>query len=743
MQLEELNGIIKKVIFQNNENWYSVCEVETDTHGYITAVGTMPYASTGEGLQVMGTWINSKEYGRQFKVEEYKKILPQQTNEILRYLSSGAIKGIGAKIAQKIVEKYGEDSFDVIENHPDWLVDIKGISRKKAYEISVDFKEKSGVREILTFCNGTVSSNNAVKIYKRWGRNALGIIKENPYLLCYDGYAGISFKQADEIAMKISFPSASKERIIASIKYVLEIYASRDGHTYVDENMLATAVNKLTGVSKEAVLEFLDNDVVLSFVHIEKKENKRLISLKELYSCEKSIARKLNIINSKAVNLDGDNIAYVIAKIEEENAIEYATMQKKAIWECVSNGVTVLTGGPGTGKTTIIKAVMQIFSHFGLKCALCAPTGRASKRMSEATSHEARTIHRILDVTVSDDGIEPTFLRNENNHLSEEVIIVDEASMMDVVLMNSLLSAIKPGARLILIGDINQLPSVGEGNVLNDIINSKCFSTVRLTEIFRQSKNSGIVINAHKINQGEMPDLKEKFDDFFFIPMDDKFIPEYIANLCHTRLPNKYGKDVADGIQVICPQKKGALGTKSLNLILQERLNPSTIKKTECDATRERIIRTGDKVMQIRNNYEVEWTTKAGNSGMGIFNGENGIITTVDNDEKLVQIEFADKQVSYDFKEIDEFELSYAITVHKSQGSEYPIVIVPISKACPFLLCTRNLIYTAITRAAKMVILIGDADVFFEMIKNNTQIMRNTYLESLLRKNKNENLALS
>ena len=366
----------------------------------------------------------------------------------------------------------------------------------------------------------------------------------------------------------------------------------------------------------------------------------------------------MQILNKKAIYLDGDNLSHIIEKSEQESAISYAQMQKKAIWECVTNGVTVLTGGPGTGKTTIIKAVIQIFSYFGLRCALCAPTGRASKRMSEATSYEAKTIHRLLEVNVIENNGEPSFLMNENNHLKEDVIIVDESSMIDVKLMNALLLAIKPGARLILIGDISQLASVGEGNVLNDIINSEKFSTVRLNEIFRQSKNSGIVINAHKINMGLHPDLKEKFEDFFFIQKEDEHIPEYISDLCNVRLPKKYGESIIEGIQVICPQKKGIAGTKNLNTILQEKLNPPSYNKIECDSTRERIIRTGDRVMQIRNNYEVEWSSKVYENGHGIFNGEIGTIKHIDNEEKNIEIDFSGKKVVYDYKEIDEFEHS-------------------------------------------------------------------------------------
>ena len=728
--MEHLKGTVVKLIFQNEDNWYSVCDVEADTGKLVTVVGIMPYISVGEGIDAMGTWINSKEYGRQFKVEEYEKILPQKKNEILRYLASGAIKGIGSKIAQKIVELYGEDSFDVIANHPDWLVNIRGISRKKAYEISVDFKEKSDVREILTFCNGTISSNAAVKVYKKWGRNALGIIKDNPYMLCTSDF-NIGFKRADEIAMGLGFNPEGKERIISGIKYALNIFASRDGHTYVKDNKLCEGVSKLLNVEKSKVEELLYNGSVLDFVHIEKNKNE--VSLKSLYQAECYIAKKLTEINKRAIYLDGGNIEHIINRIELENGIEYAKMQKKAIWECVVNGVTVLTGGPGTGKTTVIKAVLQIFAHFGLKCALCAPTGRASKRMSEATSSEAKTIHRLLEVTIGEHESEPSFQRNDKNHLEEDVIIIDESSMIDVSLMNSLLLAIKPGARLILIGDISQLPSVGEGNVLNDIIQSEVFCTVRLTEIFRQARDSGIVINAHKINRGEHPNLAERYDDFFFIQVNEQDMPTYIADLCKTRLPKRYGETIFDGIQVISPQKKGVNGTYSLNVVLQENLNPQSSQKPECNSTRERKIRLGDRIMQIKNNYEAEWETKKGETGSGIFNGDVGIIKHIDNEEKRITVDYGDRSVCYMFSSVEEIDHSYAITVHKSQGSEYPIVIIPISSSCPSMLQTRNLIYTAITRASRIVILVGDKVTFFNMIDNNMQQIRNTYLEGMLK----------
>ena len=736
--MENINGTVVKLIYQNQDNWYSVCDVEADTGRLITVVGIMPYISVGEGISASGEWINSKEYGQQFKVEEYQKILPQKKNEILRYLASGAVKGIGAKIAQKIVEMYGEDSFDVIANHPDWLVSIRGISRKKAYEISIDFKEKSDIREILTFCNGTISSNTAVKVYKRWGKKSLNIIQENPYTLCSEDF-GIGFKRADEIALGLGFDPSRNERIISGIKYALDVFASRDGHTYVDEHTLCTGVAKLLDVDKNKVLEILNNGTVLDFVHIDNNlknangDNVKRISLRALYNAETHIAKKLTEINRRAVHLDGGNIEHIINRIELQNGIEYARMQKTAIFKCVTNGVTVLTGGPGTGKTTVIKAVLQIFGNFGMKCALCAPTGRASKRMSEATSCEARTIHRLLEVMPNGFDSTPEFNRNEKNHIEEDVIIVDESSMIDISLMSALLSAIKPGARLILIGDTNQLPSVGEGNVLNDIIKSECFCTVCLTEIFRQARNSGIVINAHKINNGEHPDLSQKFDDFFFISVSEENVPDYVADLCKTRLPRKYNETIFDGIQVITPQKKGLNGTYNLNYVLQSSLNPLSSQKIECNTTRERKIRLGDRIMQIKNNYEAEWETKKGESGMGVFNGDVGIIKHIDNDEKQLIVDYGDRSVSYQFSSIDELDHSYAITVHKSQGSEYPIVVIPISSACPPMLQTRNLIYTAITRASKMVIIVGDKATFFNMIDNDMRQVRNTYLESLLK----------
>ena len=731
--MEYISGTIEKIIFQSPSSWYTVCDVSLDSGEAITIVGTMPYASVGEGILGGGEWITSKEYGRQLKVIEYKKSLPENKNSILRYLSSGAIKGIGAKTAKKIVDEYGEDSFDVIENHPDWLTNISGISRKKAYEISFDFKEKSDVREIMTFSVGLISVENAIKIYKKWGRNAVEILKENPYTICSE-HIGISFKSADELAINTGMSLDNKYRIEAGIKYVLGVYASRDGHIYVKKDLLVDSVSKYIGVEKSSILSVLDDGNGILGVTQLVIENESCVALNHLYFAEINIAKKLKHINKHAISLDNANLEYVVSELEQRDGIEYAIMQKKAIFECLKNGVTVLTGGPGTGKTTIVKALLHIFNHLDMKCALCAPTGRASKRMSEATGFEAKTIHRLLEVSSSKQlSDEPKFLRNDSNPLDAEVIIVDESSMLDVRLMSSLLLAIKTGARLILIGDIDQLPSVGEGNVLNDIIASGAFSIVCLNEVFRQAKDSGIVTNAHKINNGEIPNLNEKYNDFFFISIDDEKIPEYIVDLCKNRLPKKYGLDVLSQIQVITPTKKGSIGAPNLNFALQSELNKSSPSKPQLNKGQSKIFRMGDKVMQIKNNYDIEWVDDKNGIellGTGIFNGDVGYIKGVNED--IVIVDYNGKIVEYHPDEIDELDHSYAITVHKSQGSEYPIVIIPISSACPPILMTRNLIYTALTRAEKMVILVGNEQVLSHMIENDIRAVRNTTLKRLL-----------
>ncbi|MBQ8566273.1 MAG: ATP-dependent RecD-like DNA helicase [Clostridia bacterium] len=727
-----IRGTVENIVFHSDETGYGVFDLEDENGELVTVVGTVPFISVGEQVELYGYWAHHKVYGRQFKAERFEKILPTEKNDILRYLSSGAIKGIGPKTAKKIVDKYGEDAFDVISNHPTWLADINGISLKKAVEMSNDFKEKSGVREIIMYCKDSFSPNTAMKIYKKWGRNALGILKENPYCLCNE-IDGIGFKRADEIAMEAGLSKDNENRIRSGILYVLGVFASRDGHTYVNNDVLVNATSKLIEVGGELILTQITELAKENKIKIVEYLRQSHVYLTENFNNEEYIARKLLVLERSNVSVGEYNAISLIEQIERENDISYASMQKKAICESLKNGVTVLTGGPGTGKTTIIKAVLNIFKRLGYKCALCAPTGRAAKRMSETTSYEAKTIHRLLEVDTGNEYSRgPEFVRNEKNHLEYEVIIVDETSMIDVSLMTALLKAIKPGSKLLLIGDVYQLPSVGEGNVLNDIIRSEKFSVITLNEIFRQSENSGIVVNAHKINRGIVPDIKERYNDFFFVSIqDESLIPSYIANMCKNRLPAKYGKDIEDGIQIITPTKKGYCGTQNLNSVLQNELN-SKSKKQYVTRT-QKIYKIGDKVMQIRNNYDVEWE-RENESGRGIFNGDIGFVYEIDNEEKLMKINYDGKIASYDLSALDEIDHAYAVTVHKSQGSEYPIIIIPLVKCAPILL-TRNLIYTAITRAESMVLLIGDSEVLEAMVNNNTQINRNTGLRMFLESN--------
>ena len=738
-EIINISGKVETVLYQNEENGYAVCDVEDDSGELFTATGNMPYVSVGERLILYGRWTHHKTYGKQFFVERHEKVLPSTKNDILRYLSSGAVKGIGPKIAQKIVERFSEDAFEVIANHPDWLAEIKGISASKAKEMSDDFNEKAGVREIVMFCKDKFSPNTALKIYKTWGRNGVNIIRQNPYLLC-ERIQGIGFKLADEMAIENGILKDDPNRIKGAIIYVLRIFASRDGHTYATKEKLVDSTSRLIEVEGERIAPYIDTLAFEDKIKIVYFRSEYHIYLKENYIAEEYIAKKLILLKNTAFSMDYQNSKGFIEQIERQNGIEYARMQKRAIEEALMNGVTVITGGPGTGKTTIVKALIQIFKQVGLRCALCAPTGRASQRMSEATSHEATTVHKLLEPlsgTEASNG-EIIFDRNEKNLLEKDVIIVDESSMLDIHLAESLLRAMKPGSRLVLIGDTHQLPSVGEGDVLNDIIYSECFPVVELNEIFRQAEQSGIVVNAYEINNGRVPDISKKYDDFFFISItNEELIPKYIAELCAIRLPKTYGVDPFIDIQVITPTKKGANGTRSLNSVLQETLNPKSKTKDEKHVSAMRIMRDGDKVMQTRNNYSCEWQ-RGKEEGKGIFNGDVGIIKSIDSLEKTIIIDFDGKVVQCDVNAFEEIEHAYAITVHKSQGSEYPIVIIPMTRSAPMLL-TRNLIYTAITRAEKMVILVGDKEIFTQMVENDRQVIRNTGLFQFLRSISDEN----
>ena len=721
--LEHFSGMVENLVYSNEENGYAIIDFAIDTNEIVTVVGTLPYVYEGDTLTVYGKWVNNPKYGPQFKVEQYEKLMPADKAAILKYLASGTIKGIGPKIAQRIVEHFGEDTFDVIENHPEWLADINGISGKKAYEIGEEFKLKAGMRASMMFFRNYFGTTTTVKIYQKWGSKAVDMAKKNPYRLCEE-IEGIGFEKADEIAKSLGLEDDSAERVMGGVRYVLNFNAIQNGHTCLPYEKLAGTAATMLGVSEDKVCAAIEALLQLEKLAVSAYDDEKYIFDRIMYDNERYIADKLVSIDKMCINADISDIRQYIVREELENGIKYAELQRKAITEAMSNGVMILTGGPGTGKTTVVRALLKIFKGMGMKVALAAPTGRAAKRLSESTSNEAKTIHRMLEMTY--EGNTFCFLRDEKNYLDENVIVVDEASMADTPLFCALLKAVKPGARLIIIGDANQLPSVGAGNVLRDIIDCGRFATVELTEIFRQAKESLIITNAHRINSGEMPVLDVKDNDFFFLPRhSDTEIANTVVDLCKNRLPKAYGVDMANGIQVISPSRRGIGGVENLNIQLQQSLNPKRERSVEFNH-RNRTFRVGDKVMQTKNNYQVEWE-KDGKVGLGVFNGDIGDIIDINVREKFLTIRFDDKTVKYDFPMLEDIDHAYAVTVHKSQGSEYPIVIIPAYQAPPMLL-SRNLFYTAVTRAQKMVIIVGREDIVKTMVANDRQTMRYTCL---------------
>ena len=722
--LLSIEGIVEKIIYQNEENGYTVCELLAPSDEFFVLVGMMPYLCEGESISALGNFVTHPSFGKQFKVSFYEKQLPATASTILKYLSSGAIRGIGPATAKKIVSEFGDETLDVLENHPEWLADISGISPKKAAEIGEIFRTQFGMRSVMMFCSSYFSPSTSVKVYQKWGAGAVDIIRENPYALC-GSITGIGFEKADMIARDLGIRENSPERIAAGIAFVLSYNMNQNGHTYVPREKLIPAALKLLGCTEEEAEDELERQLMLKKLRHAKFDGRQCIYLPEAYEAERYICKKMDVLQETDHVLDAGNLSFLLEKIEMENGIRYEEKQRRAITEAVKNAVFILTGGPGTGKTTVVRAIIRIFESMGLSIALATPTGRAAKRLSEVSGMEARTIHRMLEMDFSpEEG--NTFRRDENNLLEEDVIIVDEASMIDLYLMEALLRAMRPGTRLIMIGDANQLPPVGAGYVFRDIIESDRYSGMELTHIFRQAMESLIVTNAHMVNGGEHIDLSKKDSDFFYLATDsEEKTSAVIANLCKTRLPRAYDMTVFDGIQVITPSRKGQNGTEMLNSVLQSALNPAGMGKKE-KKLRDVIFREGDKVMQTKNNYDIPWK-KNGADGTGVFNGDIGIIVKIDLTEQLLHIDFDGRLAEYDFAMADELELAYAITVHKSQGSEYPIVVLPLYRYTPKLL-TRNLFYTAITRAQQMVILVGDGEVAHMMVENNRQTKRYTGL---------------
>ena len=730
--LLRLTGSIEHVIYANEDNGFAICDLGTESGDLITITGTLPYVGEGDSVTVDGKWVHNPKYGRQFRVETCERQMPADANSMLRYLASGAIKGIGPKIAQRIVDEFGDETFDVIEHHPEWLANVSGISRKSAKSIGADFAEKAGIRSAMMFFRDFFGAAATVRIYKRYGGNAVELAKKNPYRLCEE-IEGIGFERADRMARDLGLATDSEDRICSGICYLLSSNAQANGHVCLPRDKTVQGAARLLGVDETAVNDALELLLAREQVHAERLGGIELLYDKKQYENEKYIATKLLLLDRVCPAMETANIGAFIDREQAETGVRYADLQRRAISDALENGVMLLTGGPGTGKTTVVRALLHIFSSMGLKIALTAPTGRAAKRLSESTSCEARTIHRLLEYGGEESGGRGRFMRDESNLLEENVLIVDEASMVDSLLMGALLRAVKPGSRLVLIGDADQLPSVGAGNVLRDLIDSGRFATVRLTEIFRQAQKSLIVTNAHAINRGELPRLDVKDNDFFFMPRsEDASITATVAQLCGVRLPRTYGAMATTGTQVIVPSRKGEAGTEHLNVVLQATLNPPSPEKRE-HRFREITYREGDRVMQVRNNYDMEWERDNGMTGAGIFNGDVGVIESIDPTDGNMRIRFEDRTVTYEFSLLEDLEPAYAVTVHKSQGCEYPIVILPLGNVPP-MLRSRNLLYTAVTRAQCIVIVVGREDVLADMVRNNRQTMRYTGLSERLRR---------
>lgn len=723
-----ITGIIEHIIFSNDDNGYVICEVDSKEEGQFCAVGYMPMITEGENAELTGAWITHPEYGEQFKVELYQTLMPTDEQAILKYLSSGIVKGVRAATAEKLVKKFGTKVFDVIANEPEKLSEIKGISADKAQMISRSFNEQRAVQNIIMFLQQyNISANIAIKIYKLFGPEAVNRIKNNPYSLA-DTLDGITFRTADTIAYSLGLPKNNPMRIRSGILYFLKYAAYANGHTYMPRTLLTEHAVYELKVSETEVENALSELVASRELCLDRIDGAEALYLHGYYSDEVYIAKRLvsMAVSDSKYRMTEDEAEKRIDIFEAENEIKLALEQRNAVVTALSGGCMVLTGGPGTGKTTAVNTIISIMEEMQLNVALAAPTGRAAKRMSQISGREAKTIHRLLcsQMDVSDS----VFYHNEDHPLSADVIILDEVSMVDTPLMASFLRAVKPGGSVIFSGDSDQLPSVGPGNVLHDIVGSGAIPVVRLTRIFRQSEESLIIVNAHRINSGKLPELRDHNNDFFFLRrQDQKGALNTIVELYRTRLPKSYGIDPVTDIQVLSPMKKGVTGTVELNRVLQLHINPKAAHKAEYKHGNT-IFREGDKVMQTKNNYDMPYKREDGEDGTGIFNGDMGIINSVHTGDKYMIITFDDdKTVEYPFANLDELDLAYAITVHKSQGSEFPYVIMPVCSYIPMLM-SRNLFYTAITRAKSMVILVGSEKTVANMTNNNSYTKRFTGL---------------
>lgn len=723
---EVIKGIVKKITYSNAVNGYTVAVLMVDTEE-ITIVGNMPFIKAGDDIEAVGNYIVHSVYGRQFKAETITKNLPTDTAALLRYLSSGNIKGIGPSTARKIVETFSEDTMLILETSPEKLSKIKGITHEKAIAIGEEYTKLFGIRDLMLLLSKfKISSEDSIKIYSVLGTAAISKIEANPYIVCSEKI-DLPFEKAEDIATYFKIPLDDKLRICAGIEYVLR-KNTYNGHTCLPRNKLIKVTSELLDVSQNCVDDAIEVLLQSFCIRNATVQNNEYISLPEYYCAEEYIAARLAVINreSKSAYLDEREIALV----EGQMGISLDEKQRFAVTEAFSNGLLILTGGPGTGKTTTLKAMIELFKQRDMLVELAAPTGRAAKRMSELTGYESKTIHRLLEVDWSDKH-EQVFCKNQNNPLDCDVIIVDEVSMIDSRLFESLLRALRLSCRIILVGDSDQLPSVSAGNVLSDLILSNAFSVVKLDKIFRQAEKSAIIRNAHKIVEGQSADLSVKDSDFFFIKKNTaEAAIETVVSLCSERLPSAYGFDSLKDIQILCPSRKMPLGTLNLNGVLQSCLNPKKKKEPEI-FFKGFYLRAGDKVMQIKNNYDLSWTKDNGEEGTGIFNGDVGFVVKVNLREGTVTVRYDDKTTVYITEELSQIELAYAVTVHKSQGSEFDCVILPLFDT-PSQLKYRNLLYTAVTRAKKLLIIVGKENIFVEMAENDRKTLRYTLLKDFI-----------
>lgn len=733
--MEKIKGYVEHIVYRNEENGYTVFNLNNGD-GDLTCVGKFHYIEEGELLELTGEYTVHKLYGTQLQVISSEVCAPEDLVSIERYLGSGAIKGVGAALAGRIVKKFREDTFRIIEEEPERLAEVKGISERKAREIAIQVEEKKDMRDAMIFLQKYgISTTLAARIYQHYGQSVYRVIEENPYQIA-DHVSGVGFKTADEIAARVGIHTDSDFRIRSGIFYTL-LQSVNEGHIYLKQEVLLWRSGELLSVQIEHIEKYLMDLAMEKKIVMKEAEDGMRIYASHYYYMELNTARMLHDLNVRYEMADVV-LKHRIHAIEENTGLVLDEMQQTAVMEAARNGITILTGGPGTGKTTTINAMIHFFESEGMDIFLAAPTGRAAKRMTEATGYEAQTIHRLLEVSGNpEEEGKNGFQRNEENPLEADAIIIDEMSMVDLPLMYALLGAIIPGTRVVLVGDGNQLPSVGPGSVLKDMIRSQCFPTVKLTKIFRQAGESDIVMNAHKINRGEDVILDNKSRDFFFLKRQDpNVIISILITLIQKKLPPYVNAKPYD-IQVLTPMRKGLLGVERLNKILQEYLNPPANGKKEKEIG-DRLFREGDKVMQIKNNYQLEWevSTKYGmtiDKGLGVFNGDMGIVRTINTYEETVTVEFDEhRQVKYPYTLLDELELAYAITIHKAQGSEYPAVVIPLLQG-PRQLYHRNLLYTAVTRARKCVTLVGSDTVFQEMIRNTNEQDRNTSLSERIR----------